>query len=90
MLEVKEEDLTKEQKEALDLVLDEKLSVVILHKKTNEFAGKDITAREIPALVHATLKSYKESHPDRAHDTTDFVIIRVNFETKNISIQAIE
>ena len=89
MQTVNEGDLTTEQKEAVDQILNEKVSVVILHKETNEFAGKDVTVREIPALVDSTIKSYKESHPHRAHSANDFVIIRVNFETKNISIQAI-
>lgn len=89
MQTVDEKDLSPEEKEALDKVLDEVVSVVVFHKATLEFAGKDIKKRHINAYAVAVIDSFKTRHPDRAHSDDDFAIIIVNMETKNIAMQAI-
>lgn len=90
MLEVKPEDLSPEEQKALDVVLDKVVSVVVFHKRTLEMAGQDVRVRDIPSLVRATLDKYKQDHLDRAFDHRDFALIRVDFETKNISLQGLE
>lgn len=89
MQTVNEEELTVEQKEALDKVLDEVVSVVVFHKATLDFAGKDIKRRYINDFATAVIDSFKGRNPDRAHGDSDFAIFIVNMETKNIAMQAI-
>lgn len=89
MQTVNEGDLTTEQKEALDKVLDEIVSVVVFHKATLDFAGKDIMRRHINNFATAVIDSFKGRNPHRAHSDTDFAIFIVNMETKNIAMQAI-
>lgn len=89
MQTVDEKDLSSEEKEALDKVLDEVVSVVVFHKETLNFAGKDIKRRHISAFAEAVIESHKKNNPDRAHSDKDFGIFIVNMDTKNIAVQAI-
>lgn len=89
MQTVDEKDLSPQEREALDKVLDEIVSVVVFHKATLDFAGKDIKRRHINAFATAVIDSFKKRNPDRAHSDTDFAIFIVNMETKNIAMQAI-
>lgn len=87
---LKEEDLTPEEAEAFDKVANEEIDVLVVHKPSLEFAGKKIKVKHVPAFAEAVIKLYMDHHPDQLVETEkDFMIIRVNFETKNISIQAI-
>ena len=86
MLEVQEQDLTSEQKEALDKTLDEVVSIVVVHKPTLENAGKDVMTRHITAFAKAVVQSFKERFPDTPCEESDFAIVKVNFETRNIAI----
>lgn len=90
MLDVQQGDLTPEQQKVVDAVLDKVVSVVVFHKRTLEMAGKDVRVRDIPALVRATTEKYRENNLDRAFDIKDFALIRVDFETKNITLQGLE
>lgn len=86
MLEVTEENLTPEQKIELDKVLDEVVSIVVVHKPTLENAGKDVMTRHITAFAKAVVQSFKERFPDTVCEESDFAIVKVNFDTRNISI----
>lgn len=90
MQTVEEKDLSPEEKIALDKVLDEVVSVVVFHKQSLEFAGKDIKRRHISAFAQAVIESFAKRHELRAQSNSDFAIFIVNMETKNIAMQAIE
>lgn len=85
-----EKDLTVEEKEAVYTYLDEIVSVVVFHKGTLAMAGKDIPRRHISAFAQQAIESHGKSMPDRAFSSYDYGIFIVNFQTKNIAIQAIE
>ena len=88
---VKEEDLTPEEKEAFDKVANEEIDVMVIHKETLDFAGKKIKVKHIPAFAEAVIKSFMDRYPEKVVETNkDFMVVRVNFETRNISIQAIK
>lgn len=85
-----EKDLTVEEQEAVDLYLDEVVSVVVFHKATLAMAGKDVHRRHISSFARQAIESHGKSMPDRAFNDSEYGIFIVNFQTKNISIQAIE
>lgn len=85
-----EKDLTVEEQEAVDKYLDEVVSVVVFHKHTLAMAGKDVHRRHISAFARQAIESHGKSVPDRAYSDSEYAIFIVNFQTKNISIQAIE
>ena len=88
---LKEEDLNDEEKKVFDEIANEEIDVMVVHKPSLEFAGKKIKVKHIPAFAEAVIKSYMERFPDQLVDTEkDFMVIRVNFEKRNIAIQSIK
>lgn len=64
-------------------------SVVIQHKHSEMMSGRDITFSEVVPFAQACIDSYKKNHPIDPVKNSDFLIILVDWETKNIKTQQI-
>lgn len=64
-------------------------SVVIQHKHSESMSGKDIRFSDIVPFAQACVQSYKNNHPELVIKNSDFLIILVDWETKNIKTQQI-
>jgi len=64
-------------------------SVVIQHKHSEAMSGKDIRFSEIVPFAKACIESYENNHLDVFVKNSDFLIILVDWETKNIKTQQI-
>lgn len=87
---LKEEDLNDEEQKAYEKIADEIMDVVIAHKHTLEFAGQKIKVKHVPAFASAVVESFKKKNPDTPVSDRDFIVIKVSFEKKNISIESIK
>lgn len=64
-------------------------SVVIQHKYSPQMTGREITFADVPAFARACIDSFKKNHPLDPVKDSDFLIILVDWETKNIKTQQV-
>lgn len=64
-------------------------SVVVQHKHSEAMSGKDIRFSDIVPFTKACIESFKKNHPLDPVKDSDFLIILVDWETKNIKTQQI-
>ena len=64
-------------------------SVVIQHKHSENMSGKDIRLSDVIPFTKACITSFKKNHPLDPVKDSDFLIILVDWENKNIRTQQI-
>lgn len=64
-------------------------SVVIQHKHSEAMSGKDIRFSDVVPFAQACISSFKKNHPLDPVKDSDFLIILVDWENKNIRTQQI-
>ena len=64
-------------------------SVVVQHKHSEAMSGKDIRFSDVVPFAQACITSFKKNHPLDLVKDSDFLIILVDWETKNIKTQQI-
>lgn len=90
MKHLKEKDLTTEQKEALNKVLDELVVVTVFHRTTLNTISKEIKRRHTNPFVDACIENFGKIYPNIPHSKDDFGIIVTNFQTKNIVVNRVD
>ena len=85
-----EGELSVEEKEALDDVLNKIETVSVVHKGSLQSATKDIRVKDIPAYVEAVIKSAKGFLPVGEVKKEDFIIVRTSFPLGTIHFEAVQ
>lgn len=86
--EINGEKLSEESK-MLDDLAEEVFTVAVFHRRTLNFAGKEIKRAHIPAFVEAVLESHYKKTGEEG-DPKKFGIVRVDWKNKKLFIDSIE
>lgn len=77
-----------EEKELIQEMSDEVFTVAVFHRRTLDFAGKEMKRAHIPAFVEAVFKSHYKRTGERG-DPKNFGVVRIDWENKKVFIEKV-
>lgn len=64
-------------------------SFVVFHKPTGQYTGRDLKRKDVPAWSESVIKSFEETFK-KVPDRSEFTLVVVDWEKKNISFESFE
>ena len=77
-----------EEKELLQEMAEEVFTIAVFHRRSLNFAGKEIKRAHIPAFVEAVMESHYKRTGEK-EDPKNFGVVRIDWKNKKVFIESI-